>query len=89
MKRSVLILALLIILTPITSYAGHTATGAWCECCAIGCICDPGEFCRNGLQKDTKEEPKSVPEGDSQGLSTAAELALIALPFVFLWWRIR
>lgn len=34
-------------LTPFntTAYAGHTTTGAWCECDTgvPGCICDPGE----------------------------------------------
>ena len=28
---------------PMQALAGHSTPGAWCECGAPGCICDPGE----------------------------------------------
>lgn len=71
------------------AFAGHLASGGWCECCSPGCICDPGEDpnCQSAnpisdLDPEKGRDRKRQPDYSAGGMLIIAVL-LFGLRFAF------
>jgi MYXO-CTERM domain-containing protein len=102
MKRTRLILALLIVLTSpvllsvndkpsagpynVIAVAGRTQVGGWCECGTAGCICDPGETPGGNVVIQSDSESSKEPAPEAVDPGVLALLALFTLLLIRRCW---
>ena len=73
------------------AYAGHTSTGAYCDCGGPGCFCDQGLSLEGTESVSNQRKPAKQGVTGSRGKAESVDFGQLGLLFALalLFWRLR